>query len=221
MGACAASEQHSESSPRGHAFGPQSEKVLDLVNSDEWQSLPITAAGLKRKLHLIVEKADSPHMKCIAASTLTDLGRIPIYAEGYAVNATEVCDNHGVLVFVSHKWLRAQEGLPDDANNTKAKLLIEWADWYHSRYPPRTVYFWIDWCCVDQALTLALTLTLSLALILGTVRCCVVLDHCAHRLPTHEACTRLRHVQTAHVNPSACTRVLGTRAWWAAGSPAS
>jgi len=145
MGVCAAAEEGSQL----HFCDPQSRKVLDLVNSDTWQGLPITAVGLRLKLALMVEQAEAPPMKCISAVKLKSLGpRIPVFSEGHAVDAVEVCENYGVLIFVSHKWL--QHGLPDDPTDTKAQLLVEWADWYASRYPARNVYFWIDWCCVDQ-----------------------------------------------------------------------
>ena len=94
-------------------------------------------------------------MMVLAASKLRELGYIPHSSEGRAVPAVDALKNRAVLVFVSHRWLRPEASKPDDEENTKAKALIAFSDWYETIYTKqkgsRNVYFWLDWPSMNQA----------------------------------------------------------------------
>lgn len=65
----------------------------------------------------------------------------------------------GRIVFLSHRWLRPQEGHPDDADNSKLSAIckagIEYCQQQQNRQSEMPLdtakcYLWIDYCCIDQ-----------------------------------------------------------------------
>jgi len=61
------------------------------------------------------------------------------------------------VFFVSHRWFGTRKAVaPDDANNSKAKSLFNFAKWFeaywHAKYQRklRKVYYWMDYFGIDQ-----------------------------------------------------------------------
>ena len=149
-------------------------RVRDLLDSKEWQGLSVSRKhGLLRKLDMI-EEIGAPPMHLISSDTLRQKGYFPRRGkcgdeEGNNNNETTTAALHmptiidareairqsggggAVLTFLSHRWLSGHH--PDDQEGTKFRALVNWCDWYekiYSQKDTRKLYFWIDWCCMDQ-----------------------------------------------------------------------
>ena len=125
--------------PDGTSFGP----------------LPADAkyADVVRKLELI-EKVGAPAMRVLSSKALASYGAIPPFSANLTVDAKEALQDRGVVMFVSHRWLRSASGEPDDDARTKFKALVAFAHYYEHFYcrqaGARNIYFWIDYACIDQ-----------------------------------------------------------------------
>jgi len=154
--------------------------TTQLLSGRDWSSAnPFTYAGLLARLELIAGN-NMPRMRVIPASRIEGLGYIPRSTEGHAVDAIEAVRRCGpdadqkpkaVLVMFSHRWLQPRwpdpEKLadPDSKDHVKAKAIVQWAKWFKwwrlfgsgrefvkgiTVDPDLEVFFWIDFCCVDQ-----------------------------------------------------------------------
>lgn len=86
----------------------------------------------------------------LAATRLEELQRFPANQEGHTLDAREALKpgSHAVIMLVSHRWLRPNDGEIDDEDRSKLKALLEFVRWYRLKYPAREIYFWIDFCCI-------------------------------------------------------------------------
>jgi hypothetical protein len=105
-------------------------------------------------------------MRLLHWKKLVDLQRIPRSDERESVDAISGIDDFGapdVEVFmVSHRWLRPSidrtQAHPDGVGNEKAKTINEFSLWRREwvlkrhRFLPE-IYYWIDFCCMDQSNT--------------------------------------------------------------------
>eukprot|EP01038_Epipyxis_sp_PR26KG_P013643 gene13643-18307_t len=64
----------------------------------------------------------------------------------------ETMRDNTLFVFVSHRWLRSQDGFPDDENNTKFELCCSGIQAIMDKYTNgfNECYIWLDYCCVNQ-----------------------------------------------------------------------
>ena len=133
---------------------PLPTKVQQLLASEEWQKLSGTKyADVVRKLELI-EKVGAPAMRVLSSKALASYGAIPPFSATLTVDAKGALQDRGVVMFVSHRWLRSASGEPDDDARTKFKALVAFAHYYEHFYcrqaGARNIYFWIDYACIDQ-----------------------------------------------------------------------
>ena len=56
--------------------------------------------------------------------------------------------------FLSHRWTKPTEGLPDDDEGTKAKLVASMSRYHCNTYEVDS-WWWIDWTCAEQSHTAA------------------------------------------------------------------
>jgi hypothetical protein len=102
-------------------------------------------------------------MRLLHWRSIADLGRIPRSDEEHAVDAIRGIDAFGapeVEVFmVSHRWLRPSldpsQSHADNAGGDKARALDQFSRWrrqwvlHRHGFLPE-IYYWIDYCCIDQ-----------------------------------------------------------------------
>lgn len=97
-------------------------------------------------------RSTGPPCVVVHWETLARLGRIPRSDEGLALplaEAAEIARVAGKRFFIemfSHRW--CSQGQPDDADNSKAKALVQWAKYRWST--GFASFFWIDFSCIDQ-----------------------------------------------------------------------
>lgn len=97
-----------------------------------------------------------PRMRLLPLKVLAKIGRIPHSTEGYEDDAEKLISanpEENEIFFVSHRWLHVNR--PDTDENVKAKALVEFGEWRKKwiekgfGFTPE-IFFWIDWCCIDQ-----------------------------------------------------------------------
>ena len=119
---------------------------------------------------------DELAMRVISLERLEELREIPrsscretlFVEEAHAVALRE--GKKARIFMCSHRWLRpsAQRAVshPDDENNSKTRTLVDFAKWYienRQKIDLQTkVFFFIDFCCIDQDSPLSGTLMLPL-----------------------------------------------------------
>ena len=139
-------------------------KVAKILESPQW--VQHLSKQFKHPVHGVKYRADLdsvtrtlhdnelPPMYLVAAKELEG-SSIPRSSETKRrVLAEKVDQENSVTFFVSHRWLT--DTAPDDNENSKAKTLYNFAEWWSSywhgkeRKTPLKVYFWIDYACIDQ-----------------------------------------------------------------------
>jgi hypothetical protein len=136
-------------------------RVVEALTTDAFRS--IASIYDRRPLIQIANSLGGPRMRLLHWRKLDELGRVPHSDEGHAVDALAGIDAFGapeVEVFmVSHRWLRASldkaQAHPDSAGNDKARALAEFTQWrrqwvLHRHHFLPEIYYWIDYCCIDQ-----------------------------------------------------------------------
>ena len=127
-------------------------KVSDLLES-VWPTAKNSSLLDTWKMRDQMMREIGPPMMVVTSETLDRLGRIPKSDENHAIplaEAAELARSAGLRFFlemVSHRW--CSKNCPDDANDSKAKALVQWA-----RYRAANglcSFFWIDYSCVEQA----------------------------------------------------------------------
>src|SRR5262245_46288319 len=117
----------------------------------------------RRPLIARANSLDGPPMRLLHWGRLAELRRIPRSNEGYAVDAIRGIDAFGaptVEVFmVSHRWLRpsldSSRSHADSPDGAKARAINEFSQWrrqwvlHRHGFLPE-IYYWIDYCCIDQ-----------------------------------------------------------------------
>jgi len=93
-----------------------------------------------------------PPCVVVSAEALERLGRIPRFDEGESLSlpeAAKIAADSGKRFFLemfSHRWCGRER--PDDASQSKARALLEWARYRSSN--GFCSFFWIDYACIDQ-----------------------------------------------------------------------
>jgi hypothetical protein len=118
----------------------------------------------RRSLIALANSLGGPRMRLLHWERLAELGRIPHSDEGEAVDAIAGIDSFGaplVEVFmVSHRWLRPSldrlQSHADGLRNEKAQAIGQFSRWRREWVRHRhgflpELYYWIDYCCIDQA----------------------------------------------------------------------
>lgn len=119
-------------------------KWLDLKNS--------SLLGTWRDRDKLIRSC-GPQMMLVDPETMRKLGRIPHSSENLTVSledAASIAAKANKRFFIemfSHCWHSCYQ--PDDTDNIKAKVLLEWAK-YRADMNFST-FFWIDYSCIDQA----------------------------------------------------------------------
>ncbi|CAF0774864.1 unnamed protein product [Didymodactylos carnosus] len=134
----------------------------------------------RRPLIKLANDLNGPRMRLLHWSQIEQEKRIPHSDENLAVDAIKGIDSYGAgkceIFMVSHRWLRSRldptEAHPDSVDNIKAKVLNEFSLWrrrwvleQHGFLPE--IFYWIDFCCIDQHDT-----TSALPLLPLWVTCC-------------------------------------------------
>jgi hypothetical protein len=137
------------------------DRVVEVLSGERFREL----AGVfdRRPLIEIADGLGGPPMRLLHWRKLAELGRIPRSDERHAVEARAGIDTYGAPVvevfMVSHRWLRSSSDRtrahPDGPGNEKARALDEFSRWRrqwvqhcHGFLPE--LYYWIDYCCIDQ-----------------------------------------------------------------------
>jgi hypothetical protein len=113
----------------------------------------------------LIQRANEvgPAMRLLHWDRLKSLGRLAAFSEGCTEDAVEGINRFGApsveIFMVSHRWLRPSLddafSHPDDASNTKAKALAEFAQWRRCWVQRRhgfepEIFYWLDFSCFDQ-----------------------------------------------------------------------
>jgi hypothetical protein len=105
-------------------------------------------------LQRVVDQPPStlPPLRLLPGATLAQLMRFPRASEREHIT-TVSSDNvaeiiAGSIYFVSHRW--DSPVAPDTNENAQALLLIDWLDSEHGPTAWHSMYFWIDWSCIEQ-----------------------------------------------------------------------
>lgn len=93
-------------------------------------------------------------MRVVPFNLFRDLGRIPRSSDGLTV-ASSTIEDDALVVFVSHRWLRPEDGDPDDEQNSKhaaicvaIKAITRPSS--SAKKSGRPVYLWIDYASIEQ-----------------------------------------------------------------------
>jgi len=87
----------------------------------------------------------APPRQVLPSAELRRLRLLPRSDCARTVDARAALENRGVIMFCSHRWLRPDEGRPDNALNRKARVLAMFGEWYERKYTGRNIYWWLDW----------------------------------------------------------------------------
>ncbi len=139
-------------------------RVAAVLAAEEFRA---HASGFDRlPLIRMTNALGGPTMRLLHWRKLEELGRIPHSGEGHAVDAVAGVEAFGAplveIFMVSHRWLRPSRDRsvahPDGAGHEKARAIHEFSLWrrqwvrhQHGFLPE--IYYWIDYCCIDQTNT--------------------------------------------------------------------
>ena len=93
-------------------------------------------------------------MRVVPFNLFRDQGRIPRSSDGLTV-ASNTIEEDALVVFVSHRWLRPEDGDPDDEQNSKHAAVCTaikaiTSSSSSAKKLGRPVYLWIDFACIEQ-----------------------------------------------------------------------
>jgi hypothetical protein len=154
------------------------QRVTSALATQEFRDL---ARGFDRRpLIRMADGLGGPSMRLLHWQRLAELGRIPHSGEGQTVDAVSGIDAYGAPVvevfMVSHRWLRPardrSQAHPDSPLDEKAAAINEFSQWRrewvrHKHGFRPELYYWIDYCCIDQTDT-----TDAVAMLPLWVACC-------------------------------------------------
>ena len=128
--------------------------VHEALSNPEWKAAGSIKPGESySKKAKIIRQIGAPEMMLLPAKTLATLRRLPRSSEArqYLVPLDSLDERTDRIFMVSHRWLRPEQDLPDDEDDSKALALMNFAMWFSVWYHPgRNVFFWMDFCSVDQ-----------------------------------------------------------------------
>ena len=136
-------------------------KVSELLGSPEWvdaiatprkggDNKPSVPGKYKLCGDLLQEKGFDP-CKVVDWQVLKKLGKLPNHTDSQHITDIRELDAKTYVFFVSHQWVTGES--VDDEHNTKAKSLVNFAEWYINYYkgkPHLKLYFWMDIYSLDQ-----------------------------------------------------------------------
>mmetsp|Transcript_42943 Transcript_42943/g.100877 ORF Transcript_42943/g.100877 Transcript_42943/m.100877 type:complete len:409 (-) Transcript_42943:141-1367(-) len=126
-------------------------EVLRLLD-DEWPKLKNTSLLSTWRARDQAMRRIGPPMMLIDWKTVEKLGKLPHSSQGFSITmeeAAEEAERQGQRFFIemfSHRWLRRSH--PDDQNQSKAKVLVQWAKYRASQ--GLATFYWIDFACINQ-----------------------------------------------------------------------
>lgn len=126
--------------------------VLRLID-EEWPKLKNSSLLNTWRNRDDLIKSIGPAMALVDPATILEFGRIPHSDENKTISmeiAAERAEHDNKRFFIemfSHRW--HSRFAPDDRDNSKAKVLCEWAE-YRKSMNFRT-FFWIDYACINQS----------------------------------------------------------------------
>jgi hypothetical protein len=138
------------------------ERVVAALSTEQFRAEALHVD--RRSLITLANSLGGPPMRLLHWKRLADLRRIPHSDEKEAVDALAGIDSFGaplVEVFmVSHRWLRPcldrHQSHPDGPGNEKARAIDHFSRWrrewvrHRHGFMPE-LFYWIDYCCFDQA----------------------------------------------------------------------
>jgi hypothetical protein len=137
-------------------------QVIAILASDEFRKR--SRDYDRRQLIAIANSIGGQRMLVVHSSVISELQRIPHSNESRAVDAIAGIERYSApkveIFMVSHSWLRPAirraDAHPDTPDHRKAKAIQEFVKWriqwvqHHHGFTPE-IYFWIDYCCIDQS----------------------------------------------------------------------
>ena len=132
-----------------NTFAAAKTDVKDLLNEEAWSTADMsTLQGQLTRVNMIKERGHPP-MTVVTASTLRAIKKIPRSSDGCSQELGALLAQHGnekkmtpegdltndiksdkpglLVVFVSHSWIRKQNGHPDDVAGHKAMAMVQFA----------------------------------------------------------------------------------------------